>query len=509
MRLFILSIISLILFLSCESPVDNLSKNVTLDSFSSLRTKDIVIDSRKMYENINRNLSASDDMGVCRFLKKYYENSGPFIWVTRMGIHKEVDTLLSHIKRVDQIGFNKEKFYVSQIETDLKKVRDMNFENGQKIEAVIARLEGNLSKAYLCYVSGHRFGFVNPNRVLNYKNVEDENGCHREYEHKFDLAIERPDSAYYRYALIQADNGNLVKCIQESMPTNPLYNHLAERMKYVADDDTVYRYKYIANMERLRWRLKDAPEMHERYILVNIPSFKLWSVCPDSILSMRIVCGAIKTKSPILNSRIKRIDLNPRWLVPPSIAKKSLANVGYIYFQRNNMYFIDSSGKKLSYASPEMRKKGLVSIVQQGGNGNSLGRIIFRFDNKFSVYLHHTNTPWAFSASDRALSHGCIRVERPYDLACFLHPQDENLHEKIRYSITCDLSNPDSTMLIRSVKIDPEIPVYIFYYTLFIPPRSEELVELDDIYGYDKDIYHGLTSWIYLSNPNSIRKSDK
>lgn len=60
-------------------------------------------------------------------------------------------------------------------------------------------------------------------------------------------------------------------------------------------------------------------------------------------------------------------------------------------------------------------------VMQEGGEGNSLGRIIFRFDNNFSVFLHSTSNPnRTFSRSDREVSHGCVRVERPFDLAVFL-----------------------------------------------------------------------------------------
>ena len=87
-----------------------------------------------------------------------------------------------------------------------------------------------------------------------------------------------------------------------------------------------------------------------------------------------------------------------------------------------------------------MLLSGAYKVVQRGGEGNALGRIVFRFPNNFSVYLHDTSSREAFSRFDRGVSHGCIRVEKPLELAVFLlQDKEEALIDKLIYSTTVDM----------------------------------------------------------------------
>jgi murein L,D-transpeptidase YcbB/YkuD len=155
-----------------------------------------------------------------------------------------------------------------------------------------------------------------------------------------------------------------------------------------------------------------------------------------------------------------------------------------------------------SGASRERILSGKQRIVQNGGPGNSLGRIVFRFQNNFSVYLHHTSSPWHFQSANRAVSHGCVRVEKPYELAVFLlKDKDENLAKKIKYSMTYSMKKdsegnpiPSSVAkdsLVKEVSVVPHVPVFLSYYTLY-PDNSGNLVSYPDVYGYDKRIIEQL-----------------
>ena len=131
------------------------------------------------------------------------------------------------------------------------------------------------------------------------------------------------------------------------------------------------------------------------------------------------------------------------------------------------------------------------AVVQRGGKGNSLGRLIFRFDNNFSVYLHDTSSRDVFSRQDRGVSHGCVRVEKPFELAKFiLKGKDEKLLEDLNYCMTADSLN-DKSRIIGSIQVDPPVPVYLAYYTIYpMKGKSREgWVEYPDVYGYDKVIY--------------------
>lgn len=443
------------------------------------------------------------------FLRKHYESEGvESTWFNAFGVTSDADTLLSILQDAEQHGMSAKRFPISQIKKDLASYKALNFDK-DNINTVVSRLEYNLSKAYLLYTAGHRFGFANPYRSINTLDKSKDEVKRILAGQNFGLELEYPDSLFFNRALtVVRSHSGMKAFIDSCMPSSKFYYDMQANYINRSAADTTSRAKYAANMERQRWHIKDAPENHQKYVLVNIPSYELWGVCPDSILNMKVVCGATATQSPVLNSRIKKIDLNPQWYVPMSIIKKGLAHAGPGYFSRHNMYFVTSSGQVKSYASPAERMSGRVAIVQRGGSSNSLGRIIFRFDNRFSVYLHHTNAPWAFQGTKRALSHGCIRLQRPIDLARFvLSDNKANMIDKIQYSFECDLSQIDSTRFIKKVDLQPEIPVYILYQTLFQVPGTHELREYQDVYGLDRKLYDKLM--MVVSPSDSTKTQDK
>lgn len=180
------------------------------------------------------------------------------------------------------------------------------------------------------------------------------------------------------------------------------------------------------------------------------------------------------------------------------------------YFDSHN-YFIRErkTGNSVdpSMVSGEMLMSRDYMVVQRGGIGNALGRVIFRFDNNFSIFMHDTSNPDVFSRSDRSVSHGCIRVEKPFDLAVFmLKDKDERLMEKMRYSMTVNYDTRvnaeekntqqiDNGMMVRSLAVKPEIPLFITYYTMY-PDSQGNIVSYPDIYGYDAVIYDKISRFL-------------
>ena len=156
-----------------------------------------------------------------------------------------------------------------------------------------------------------------------------------------------------------------------------------------------------------------------------------------------------------------------------------------------------------------MLLSGAYKVVQRGGKGNALGRIVFRFPNNFSVYLHDTSSREAFSRFDRGVSHGCIRVEKPLELAIFLlQDKEETLIDKLRYSTTVDIqmqstgnekdnsaTKIDRKRLINSKSLKPSVPLFITYYTLY-PDENGVMQDYPDVYGYDRAIASYLLNYI-------------
>ena len=403
---------------------------------------------------------------------------------------------------------------MKQIVEDIERLRSLAFDKADNgINRVLARLEYNLTKAYLLYVAGQHFGFTNPNSILNRLDVRDSDSVRMTYRILFDMKIGHPGNQFYALALHKVHADSAALFMREIEPRNEVFYQLRNQLN--ADNWNIDRSKLLVNMERCRWRMDDYPQDHRKYVLVNIPSFHLRAVDGDSVLTMRVASGTLKTKTPLLTSRIMRMDINPQWVMPMSIVKTSiLPHAGSRSYFAGHRYFIRnrSTGKTVdvSEVTREMLLSGNYRVIQEGGEGNSLGRIIFRFDNNLSIFLHDTSSRGVFTREDRGVSHGCIRIEKPYDFAVFLmETKDETLMEKIRYSMNADVSplgKKKSEMterqlavsdtlqrkkLIGSLRVEPTVPIYIYYYTLY-PDTKGNIESFVDVYGYDRVIYNAL-----------------
>lgn len=429
------------------------------------------------------------------------------LWFSRMGVVPEADELLECLRHDAPLcGLDTSAFFVPQIARDLFVVHKLAFDSLDiNINELLPRLEYNLSRAYVRYTTGQRYGFMRPSKVFNNLDLKPNSEA---YARLFDEQVKEPD---YEASLRQLLSSDRMDFLRSSVPDSPLFKALLTRLD--AATDTAERRKLAVNLERARWQMKRPDE--NRMVLVNLPSQQLWAIDADTILNMRICCGTTLTKTPLLHSAISTIDVNPDWIIPQSIVKNEIARHGgdSSYFARHRYYIADrSSGTKLNPrgVSAAQLESGRLRVGQRGGAGNSLGRIVFRFPNDFAVYLHDTNNRSAFSRERRTLSHGCVRVERPFDLACFLMPEaDEWTIDRLRLSIdktpatergrTYLDEHPDEERplrLMRQQSVTPRVPVYIIYYTAYPNPESGDLELWPDIYGYDKVIAREMSQFL-------------
>lgn len=177
----------------------------------------------------------------------------------------------------------------------------------------------------------------------------------------------------------------------------------------------------VLNMDRWRWLPED---LGDHYILVNIAGFELTRVEAGAVKErMRIVVGKPFHRTPVFSDRIRYLEFNPYWNVPFSIAVRAelpqfrkdpgfIARMGFEVFR---------DGKRVDPATVDWSSlsKGdfPYTLRQKPGPKNALGRVKFMFPNEFSVYLHDTPAHGLFRRASRAFSSGCIRLERPIDLA--------------------------------------------------------------------------------------------
>lgn len=200
-----------------------------------------------------------------------------------------------------------------------------------------------------------------------------------------------------------------------------------------------------ANMERWRWMPRAWPATR---IEVNIPAAQL-NVYDQNrpVMDMKVVVGAPDKKTPMLRSEIHSVVLNPPWNVPTSIASKELVPKGADYLARNGFSWVSNGN-------------GGSRLQQKPGPGNSLGRIKFDFNNPFGVYLHDTNAKAAFERDARQVSHGCVRVERPEELANLLLSTNDGWSPQKTSEVLAD------TETVRT-QLGQKIPVMLLYWTVF------------------------------------------
>ena len=216
-----------------------------------------------------------------------------------------------------------------------------------------------------------------------------------------------------------------------------------------------------ANMERWRWMPRAWPATR---VEVNIAGARLDVFDQNNpVMDMKVVVGAPDKKTPMLQSAIHSVVLNPPWNVPSSIASKELAPKGAAYLARNGFTWV--AGGRLQ---------------QKPGPGNSLGRIKFDFNNPFGVYLHDTNAKAAFERDARSISHGCVRVEHPDELADLLLGTAADWSPEKIDAVLAD------TATVRA-PLAEKIPVLLLYWTVFTSPTGEVNFR-SDAYSWDQEL---------------------
>ena len=177
----------------------------------------------------------------------------------------------------------------------------------------------------------------------------------------------------------------------------------------------------IANMERWKWFEQD---FEDHYLLINIPDYSIVAVKNgDTLQQQRVVVGRETRKTPILDAKISNINLNPNWTVPPTILREDIipeALKSKDVFRKKGLVILDNKNNEVSPWAWRREDAFKYKYVQNPGRNNSLGLMKINFPNKYSVYLHDTNHRDFFSLNYRSLSSGCVRLEKPLEMAAHI-----------------------------------------------------------------------------------------
>ncbi len=220
------------------------------------------------------------------------------------------------------------------------------------------------------------------------------------------------------------------------------------------------------NLERWRWL---PLELGERFAVVNIANFQLYVVeGEDVVLDMRVVVGKDYRRTPVFSDEIRYLVFAPYWNVPRSIAVKDMLpkiRKDVTYLEKERFTVLTGWGPDTEEVEPRMVDWDAMTqenlpyrFRQEPGTNNALGRVKFMFPNEFSVYLHDTPAKALFSRNVRTFSSGCIRVERPVQLAEYLLAGDPSwTREDILTAMDGDAE--------KTVRLPEPVPVHILYWT--------------------------------------------
>jgi murein L,D-transpeptidase YcbB/YkuD len=246
------------------------------------------------------------------------------------------------------------------------------------------------------------------------------------------------------------------------------------------------------NMERWRWL---PPKLEDNHIVVNVAAASLEVVeAGRAVLAMRTIVGDPDHPTPAMHAHLTHLVLNPTWSVPSSIATKEILpklkkDPGYLV--ANDLEIISDA---FPPGSPESQGIGIDwksrqsfpwQLRQRSGSDNALGRIKFAIPNDDDIYLHDTPNHRLFARSNRALSHGCVRLDKPDDLALYLLRDKDWTAQKLDEEI----DKGDT----RSLSVSKALPVWLLYWTAWVD--GDGVLQLrDDLYGRDQRLSAALGS---------------
>ncbi|RZJ85946.1 MAG: L,D-transpeptidase [Chryseobacterium sp.] len=449
----------------------------------------------------------------------YTDHQNEPVLVTAFFADGSLDSLAAFIRRSPEHGFSPAAFGYQHLDALLTKLEANKFKNIQEVYPVVAALELQSAESLLIYHNTINFGALNPKNLLN----------------RYYIPTERPNAENNVRVLGTASIQQLLASIQ---PTSANYKALQKAMLELSQSNPQSEdlKTLLVNMERERWKL---PARGTEYVEVNVPDFTLtWFNKKDTLIHMKVCVGGsreagydekIQTylkshnlddlpknhQTPLLFSKLNAIQVNPVWNIPSSIAQSE------IYYQAlKDPYYLSNSNMSVYYKGKRIsdpdtiqwrkysREKLPFTFKQGSGGGNALGKFKFLFDNKSSIYLHDTNNKNGFNLSNRAISHGCVRVEKPLEFAQLLVESPQQF-DKLRMEV--NLPPLDTTKMnvfrtqqakktdsVTAFELKPkwfgtkkQVPLLINYVTAWADQGSIQYRR--DVYGMDKNLWTALS----------------
>lgn len=305
-------------------------------------------------------------------------------------------------------------------------------------------------------------------RLIISGDLEDSKNDNQEY---FDEALENSVKKF------QARNGVKIDGVVGSTTLSVLNISVEDRIEQIK-----------LNMERWRWLPQD---LGKRYLMVNTANFELDIIeNGQSVTSTRAIVGKKKRPTPALSQKITYMELNPYWNIPHKIAINDiLPNIKEDpnYLTDKNIRIFENWENGAKEINPESiewdtvtKENFFYKLRQDPANSNALGHIKFMFPNEFSIYLHGTPARELFNETKRTFSSGCIRIEKPIELAAYLLTDNSKwTYEKLTDAV--------SSKKTRTIFLSDPMNIHILYWTAWVD-KDGTVNFRDDIYGRDRQL---------------------
>ncbi|MDZ4203396.1 MAG: L,D-transpeptidase family protein [Bacteroidales bacterium] len=313
--------------------------------------------------------------------------------------------------------------------------------------------------------------------VLNFIKDLQEGVVHFDYD---EVNVPR-DSVYIYQVRNSRYKGSVSKIVSRLDCKDHDYLVLKKYLKDSITDKNTFKYKAV--VLAMNYRRYLTMNHQSEYILVNIPTAEAEYYRDDLLaLKMRTVAGKKINQTPTIASHITSIVTFPFWNVPHTIAVKEIlpkAQKDDNYLEQHNFEVVDAKGNVLD--DSELNWKGYTEknfpyfFRQSTGADNSLGVIKFNLKNPFSIFLHATSWQGAFAKDYRFLSHGCIRLEKPFELA------DALLRGMIDIQ---ELKDGKKFTESNIIELHAKVPVYLIYVPVTV--EGDKVTFLQDVYGLVK-----------------------
>jgi murein L,D-transpeptidase YcbB/YkuD len=269
-----------------------------------------------------------------------------------------------------------------------------------------------------------------------------------------------------------------------------------------------------------RWRWLPDPYLNAP-LMVNLPEFVVRGYSRDDHkleFTMRTVVGQFKGghDTPVFAHMMRYLVFRPYWNVPQSIIKKEIVphlSADPNYLRSHNYEVTNTKGDVLNDYTLRQVAHGGVMVRERPGPKNSLGLVKFMFPNQYDIYLHSTPAPYLFARARRDFSHGCVRVQKPEDLAVWVLQGQQVWDADDKEKEDWDLDRVHDAMTDgpdnKTLSLKTPIPIVIFYLTAIVDEDGKAHF-FDDIYGYDADMQKVLEKGPpYPVKPESLKVKTK